>query len=480
MLNTKEQREKILVVDDDINNCKLCEETLSLCGYEVSCAIDSAEAIKIVGTRDIDLVIADSKISDVNEQELLIELRKISPQIAVIVMNALQATETDIDAAQSGGYSYLSKPLHFDTIITAVKKSLEKQHLLNEITRLNTLSSLFRAAEKINRTPEVSQVLKTMVKSVISETNSDKAAIFYPDEETGRLYLHYAVNFETEPDSMFYLRQVQEIAQKAFQHEKSLLFNRQTTESPLRENILAIPMRSNARILGVLSVLKNSDSGNLSDDDRDVAAYLCTQASMALNNAELTLDLEIYFLESMKTLAKIIDERDKFTHGHSRRVSRIAVLIGQKMGLAERDLDNLSYTGILHDIGKIGICDEILLKPGPLTKEEYEIVKTHPERGYNILKPIKKLAPVCDAIFAHHEWYDGRGYPRGLRKNQIPSAASIISVADAYDSITSERIYRSRRSHRDALKILCACAGTQFHPEVVDEFLTLDESELRR
>jgi HD-GYP domain-containing protein (c-di-GMP phosphodiesterase class II) len=110
-----------------------------------------------------------------------------------------------------------------------------------------------------------------------------------------------------------------------------------------------------------------------------------------------------------------------------------------------------------------------------LTKDEYEIIKTHPEKGYHILKPIEKLSEVCDVVYAHHEWYNGNGYPRHLKKDEIPYAASIISVADAYDSITSDRVYRRRRSHKEAVEILRDCSGTQFHPDIVDVFLSMDK-----
>ncbi len=484
----KRDRQKILVIDDDVNICQLCKESLSVCGYDVNYAADPDEVIKIVGTEEIDLVITDSKISELNGQEFVNELRNISPEIAVIMMTALEATDADFNEKYAGVFSHLSKPVHLDAMKEAVKNALEKQHLLKEISRLKALVNLFRVTEKKNWTGEVSQLIKTMVDAVLAETRSKKAVIFYPDEETEQLYIHYAVGFEEIPSDTILINRDQRIVNEVFRNKDFCFLkqprrkNKENTflsDSFFSDEVLAIPLQSKDKTLGVLGVLKNGESDYFSEADREIATFITSQASMALDNAELLLDLEILFLESMKSLAKILDERDKYTHGHSRRVKDIAVRIGKQMGFDEKELDNLSYAGILHDIGKIGIRDNILLKPGPLTKDEYEIIKTHPEKGYHILKPIKKLSEVCDVVYAHHEWYNGNGYPRNLRKDEIPYAASIISVADAYDSITSDRVYRCRRSHRDAVTILRACSGTQFHPDVVDVFLNLDESKLK-
>lgn len=483
----KTDRQKILVIDDDVNVCRLCEETFSECGYEVNYAANPDDVIKIVGNEEIDLVITNSEISKLNGSEFLNELRSLSPDIAVIVMSALEATDGNLNDECAGGYSYLSKPVHLHAMKEVVKNVLEKEHLLKEISRLKTFINLFRVTEKISRTGEVSQLIKTMVSAVLAQTSSARAAVFYPDEETKQLYVHYTVGFEDQPIDAGRLERVHKIISELVQNN-STTFTEQLNErnkensllsdSFLSEEVLAIPLQNKGKTLGVLGVFKNSESDHFSEADRDIATFLTSQASIAIDNAELLLDLEILFLESMKSLAKILDERDNYTHGHSRRVSRISVGLGKEIGFDDKELDNLSYAGILHDIGKIGIPDNILLKPGPLTNDEYEVIKTHPEKGYHILKPIKKLSEVCEVVYAHHEWYNGNGYPRSLIKDDIPFAASIISVADAYDSITSDRVYRRRRSHRDAVEILKACSGTQFHPDVVDVFLSLDEAKL--
>jgi putative nucleotidyltransferase with HDIG domain len=173
------------------------------------------------------------------------------------------------------------------------------------------------------------------------------------------------------------------------------------------------------------------------------------------------------FLQTMNSLAAMQEERDPYTAGHSLRVAQIAVRIACAMGLPVEDIAMLEVAGKLHDIGKIGIPDEILLKAGPLTPQEFEIIKTHTERGRRILTHIERLQPAIEAIYCHHEWYNGGGYPRGLRGEDIPLAGAIIGVADTFDAIITDRPYRPRRSRQEALEVISRGAGVQFHPRVV-------------
>jgi putative nucleotidyltransferase with HDIG domain len=173
------------------------------------------------------------------------------------------------------------------------------------------------------------------------------------------------------------------------------------------------------------------------------------------------------YLGAIRALAATLDARDPYTAGHSERVSAIAVLIGRHMRLGDADLDVLRLGALLHDIGKIGISDEILRKPGPLTPDEYEQLKRHPGQGARILRQVPFLAPHIPIVELHHERPDGRGYPFGLRGDEIPVAARIVHVADAFDAITSARAYRPARNPAEAIAELQRYAGTEFDPECV-------------
>jgi putative nucleotidyltransferase with HDIG domain len=173
------------------------------------------------------------------------------------------------------------------------------------------------------------------------------------------------------------------------------------------------------------------------------------------------------YVGAIRALAMALDARDPYTAGHSERVSAMSAAVGQQLGLGEDDLDVLRLGALLHDIGKIGISDDVLRKPGPLTDAEFEAIKEHPTTGARILRSVPFLAPHLPIVELHHERPDGRGYPRGLVADEIPLHARIVHVVDAFDAMSSARAYRPARSASEALKELWRCAGTQFDAEVV-------------
>jgi putative nucleotidyltransferase with HDIG domain len=198
----------------------------------------------------------------------------------------------------------------------------------------------------------------------------------------------------------------------------------------------------------------------------DSLAEAFNELVQGLTSAEA--DTRAAYLGAIRALAATLDARDPYTAGHSERVSAIAVLMGRQMQLTDAELDVLRLGALLHDIGKIGLSDAILRKPGPLTPDEYEQLKRHPGQGARILRQVPFLAPHIPIVELHHERPDGRGYPFGLRGDEIPVAARIVHVADAFDAITSARAYRPARGAGEALVELQRFAGTEFDPVSVE------------
>jgi hypothetical protein len=180
---------------------------------------------------------------------------------------------------------------------------------------------------------------------------------------------------------------------------------------------------------------------------------------------------------TIRTLIQAVETKDEYTRGHSERVARGSVMIGRTLGVVGRRLEALRYAGILHDVGKLGVPTRILQKSGRLTDEEFEAIKEHPQRARNLLADLGFLAEARAGILHHHERLDGRGYPMGLRGDQIPEFARIIAVADAFDSMTSTRSYRGARTVADAVAELQRCAGTQFDPQMVAAMVSALSSE---
>jgi len=197
---------------------------------------------------------------------------------------------------------------------------------------------------------------------------------------------------------------------------------------------------------------------------------MAEQLALVLANTEIYADLESFAINVVKSFVQAIETKDKYTRGHSERVNRYVMLVAARLNLNEEERKVLNWASMLHDVGKIGIPETILNKPGSLTDEEYSIIKAHPEKGCKILQPLEQLSSSLPGILHHHERYDGHGYPHGLRGENIPLLARIIAVADTFDAITSDRAYRPGKTVKEAIEIIEKVAGSQLAPDLVEVF----------
>jgi HD-GYP domain-containing protein (c-di-GMP phosphodiesterase class II) len=246
----------------------------------------------------------------------------------------------------------------------------------------------------------------------------------------------------------------------------------------------SVPLIAKGQIKGVLDVFKRK----VLNPDQDWFNFLETlggQAAIAIDNTTLLEDLHRTNVEltlaydtTLEGWSKALDLRDKDTEGHTQRVTELTVLIAQQMGIPEDDIIHIRRGALLHDIGKMGIPDRILLKPGPLDEKEWEFMKSHSSLAYNLLFPITYLRPALDVPLYHHEKFDGSGYPNGLKGEQIPLAARIFAIVDVWDALTSDRPYRPAWSIKKSLTHIKNQSGAHFDPRIVEIFLNLINSEL--
>ena len=198
---------------------------------------------------------------------------------------------------------------------------------------------------------------------------------------------------------------------------------------------------------------------------------------LARRSFELYTKMRKVYLDTIRALAAAIDAKDPYTKGHSERVAETSVALAQELNLSDRDIEDIEYTALLHDIGKIGIADKILGKKGSLTNQEYEKIKEHTIMGANIIEPVDFLKNSYEAIYHHHERYDGKGYPDGVQSKDIPIFSRIIAVADAYDAMGSDRPYRKKLNKDKILNELKDQAGKQFDPEIVKALISILDRE---
>ena len=203
-----------------------------------------------------------------------------------------------------------------------------------------------------------------------------------------------------------------------------------------------------------------------------IVGALSKQKEAALQSrADMYEKLNRSYSETLHALVKALDMRDSETGGHSERVTQIALLIARQLKLEEKEIQEIQWGALLHDVGKIGIPDHILRKPGKLTEDEWIVMRTHPQVGYEMLEEIPFLAPSLDVVLHHHEKFDGTGYPSGLSGKAIPLAARIFAIADTFDAMTNDRPYRKAFCIEEALEEIQHCSNFQFDPEIVDAFL---------
>ena len=231
------------------------------------------------------------------------------------------------------------------------------------------------------------------------------------------------------------------------------------------DNLVAIPIFIADDFHGVV-VCANREGGFEECDD-EVLLALGDHAGAVLENGRLHGALRTSYLATVAMLAEVIEAKDPFLRGHSDEVSRYVSAVAERLGIDPRSREQLVFGSLLHDVGKVGISERILLKPAALTPEERSVIQLHPQIGYRLVERVPALRDIAPAILHHHERYDGEGYPSRLAGEQIPLEARIICVADSFSAMTAERPYRQRMTLDDACAELERCAGTQFDPEVV-------------
>jgi putative nucleotidyltransferase with HDIG domain len=247
-------------------------------------------------------------------------------------------------------------------------------------------------------------------------------------------------------------------------------------------SIICAPLKIKDQLIGVIYVDNRARTGIFRESDLELVSAFANQAAVAIDNADLfdrlqrsNRELEKAYQATLEGWVRALDLRDKETEGHTQRVTVLTERLARSMGVAGEALEHIRRGALLHDIGKMGIPDSILLKPGELTEEERSAVRQHPVFAYHMLSPIEFLRPALDIPYCHHEKWDGSGYPRGLKGMEIPFAARVFPVIDVWDALVSDRPYRKALPHDEVRQIIKSDAGKHFDPNVVKAFLEMDD-----
>ena len=267
---------------------------------------------------------------------------------------------------------------------------------------------------------------------------------------------------------------INKIIMESVSDEMPLLVSNNNGTHDLPDEILSfmiVPLVIRDKVFGVLTASIKKGEKRFGENDLYYLSFMGHNAGFAIENLALYENIYENLFATLYAFVNTIEARDPYTRQHSNRVTSISIVIGKELGCTSEELDILNVAGHLHDIGKIGIRDDILLKPGRLTPEEFEKIKEHPVIGANIVKQLGQWDREMEVIRCHHERFDGEGYPDGLKGEEIPFLGRILAVADVYDAVASDRAYRKKMEEKKILKIINEGAGTQFDVTVVKAFL---------
>lgn len=338
----------------------------------------------------------------------------------------------------------------------------------------------------VNSSLDIGVIKKLSIEAAVKLTNSEAGSLLFVDAETGGLFFDIASGEKVDKIRSVRLRKGEGIAGWVAENrlplivddvQKDVRFYREADEKSgfTTHNMICVPVEAKKNLIGVLQVI-NKRTGGFTTEDLVLMVTFSHQVAIAVENARLHEEMKETFFDIVQALAETIEMRDPYTGGHTRRVMEYSLAIGDLMGLSETDMTKLRLASILHDIGKVGVRDEVLLKPGSLTKEEFQQMMKHSQYGADIVSRIRKLRDIIPGVKYHHEKCDGSGYPEGLQGDAIPVIARIIAVADAFDAMTSDRPYRKGLSHEIAFGELNRNAGKQFDSDIVRAFSEVYEA----
>ena len=341
------------------------------------------------------------------------------------------------------------------------------------------LEALYGIGTTITSSMHRKKVLAEVLRSARKLLRAKKGSLMLLNKETGELRIEIAYGLPPKIKKTARHRLGEGIAGKVALEGKPRLMLKgiKVTESKSEmaeteiPSAISVPVKVKDNTIGVLNVSDRESGDNFTGESVDLLMMLANQAAIAIENSRLLEELQELFVESITALANAIDARDPYTRGHSQRVTEYSLRIAKRMNLPGEEIEYIQYAALLHDIGKINIRDDILHKPGKLTDDEFEEMQKHPVYGVKIMEPVKRFKTILPYMYHHHEKYSGKGYPLHLAGEDIPLAARIISVADSFDAMTSDRPYRKGFSAEEAVVELKRCSGTQFDPAIVEVFL---------
>ncbi len=506
----EESKLEILVVDDEPNiRATLKEFFTELGGFDVDTADDGLAGLEKVKSKKYDAAFLDLQMPRMTGLELLYHIKEIDNTLPVIIMTGFPSLDAAIDTMRHGASDFLTKPVRLAQLKLVLERVLRERQLLVEnlrlqdqlrqkeaIEKLNAQLNqkvkeqalLYNVAETISAIQNSYALYEEMVSLACDLLSARKAVFLLYDRGNEVFFPLTSQGFSSDQEEIdeVMIPVGQGVVGRAASRGQPIIYNNPHTPLTLgcdknghkveAASFMCVPMSIRDEIFGMM-VVTNKDGLGFMEDDLFLLQFLVTKAALSVENIALYETVLDNLHSTLRSLVTAIEAKDAYTEQHSHRVTELSIRIAQNMNLSEEEISSIRFSGYLHDIGKIGVRDEILTKPGILTPQEFDIMKTHTVIGERIVRHLGLLPREKSIIRHHHESWDGSGYPDGLAREKIPLLARIITVADSFDAMTSNRPYRKALTQNTAINELRRMSFVQFDGQVVEVFLELIKNE---
>lgn len=492
----------ILVVDDDPKILEVVGVSLGRRGYDVHTARTGGEAIERAEQAHPELIILDLGLPDMTGMQVLERVRQ-NGDAPVLFLSAESDVDVRLDALNGGAEDFLVKPVSLEELHAKVEGSLKRrarvlklgernQALEAEIAagaekarrefkrHLLSMRTLLTMSHDLNRALQSDELIKVASLTLLGELKVSSMALFGVERENATEFRLLGVKgFDARRFDGMTIARTSPFAALLGEAMHAQRIARNPDQSwvkclpDLRLAVFeyATPIIVHGEMKGIVFTGPKLTGDEYSEYELDIITIIGNSVGIGMQNAQLLTQLQTTYVSTLRSLISIIEAKDPYTKGHTERVASYSVALANRMGLGDDDLKRVMFAALMHDIGKMGVLDEIVNKPGALTEAEWELMRAHPVTGASIVEKMEFLTGTADIVRHHHESWNGRGYPDGLRGDDIPLGARIVTVADSFDAMTTDRPYRKALTVDQALARLEEASGVQFDAGLVKVFV---------
>ncbi len=472
---------RILVVDDEIGIIDSLSVVLKRSGYDFTGIVDPIEAIERVRNDNYDLMILDYLMYPIHGDKVVQRIREFNKEIYILLLTGHKDLAPPLETIKALDIQgYCEKSDRFDQLLLLVESGIKSISQMRMIKKFRDgLNEILQAVPKIYSLQPIDIILEDILTEIMPLVDSENAFILVDDttgiNEGNKSIFKGIGKYKAEINHFMEM-----LSPNLMEHIGYARISKQRVD--LEEGKIFPLNNEMNQTIGVIYV-----EGKNTEEGTKLLEIYTSQAASSVNNAFMhslvnmkndelnkTYDqLKVRYMDTIEALRQAVDAKDIYTRGHSDRVAYYSVKIGEAIGLSREELETLRISGIFHDIGKIGTADDILLKTDKLNDRELIEIQKHPLKGARILSAVSMFKDVVPVVKCHHERVDGTGYPERLKNEEIPLLAKIISIADAFDAMMSDRLYRSKLNLEEARQQLLNGAGTQFDADIVPVFVNL-------